>query len=67
MPPNTQAEESLPAEPTAPELEVSNHEKVDESTHHSVFREKEHQLAESQRIDTTTTIAPKLTTEAEGI
>ncbi|XP_030241421.1 synaptotagmin 1 isoform X6 [Drosophila navojoa] len=73
MPPNAKSEtepEPAPvsgAEPAA-ELETAN-QKLEETTHHSKFREleqQEQQAAESQRIaQVETTIAPKTTTEAE--
>ncbi|KRF81565.1 synaptotagmin 1 isoform X4 [Drosophila novamexicana] len=73
MPPNAKSEtEPEPApvssdEPAA-DLETAN-QKIEETTHHSKFREleqQEQQAAESQRIaQVETTIAPKTTTEAE--
>ncbi|XP_032595288.1 synaptotagmin 1 isoform X4 [Drosophila grimshawi] len=73
MPPNAISEtESEPApvadaEPAA-ELETAN-QKLEETTHHSKFREvdqQEQQAAESQRIaQVETTLAPKTTTEPE--
>lgn len=74
MPPNAKSETEPEPAPvagaeSAADLETAN-QKLEETTHHSKFREldqQEQQAAESQRIaQVETTIAPKTTTEAEG-
>ncbi|XP_023173359.1 synaptotagmin 1 isoform X5 [Drosophila hydei] len=73
MPPNAKSETEPEPAPvagaeSAADLETAN-QKLEETTHHSKFREldqQEQQAAESQRIaQVETTIAPKTTTEAE--
>ncbi|XP_017854872.1 synaptotagmin 1 isoform X5 [Drosophila busckii] len=71
MPPNAKTESEPEPAPVsgAAELEAAN-QQVEETTHHSKFRElgqqQEQAAAESQRIaQVETTLAPKTTTEAE--